>query len=57
MGHVVVTPFRNEESCLPRSIEAMISQSILPTKWVLVDDFSTDGSKKIVEDAMSNFHG
>ena len=55
MGHVVVTPFRNEESCLPRSIEAMISQSILPTKWVLVDDFSTDGSKKIVEDAMSKF--
>ncbi len=55
MGHVVVTPFRNEESCLPRSIEAMISQSILPSEWVLVDDFSTDGSKKIVEDAMSKF--
>ena len=46
MGHVVVTPFRNEESCLPRSIEAMISQSILPSEWVLVDDFSTDGRKK-----------
>ena len=55
MGHVVVTPFRNEESCLPRSIEAMISQSILLSEWVPVDDFWTDGSKKIVEDAMSKF--
>ena len=51
--HVVVTPFRNELDFLPGIIESMTNQSVLPSEWILVDDFSTDGSKQIVEDAMA----
>jgi len=50
--HVVVTPFRNEEGTIARTIEAMANQSEVPEEWILVDDYSTDRSREIVKEAM-----
>ena len=50
--HVVITPFRNESEFLPKLIETMTSQTIIPSEWILVDDHSTDGSVELIEDAI-----
>jgi glycosyltransferase involved in cell wall biosynthesis len=41
-SYVLVTPARNEEAFIEKTIESMIHQTILPLKWVIVDDGSMD---------------
>ncbi len=47
-GYVVVTPAKNEARFIERTIQCMIAQTILPVKWVIVSDGSTDGTDEIV---------
>jgi len=47
-SYVLVTPARNEEEFIEKTIESMIHQSVLPLKWVIVDDGSTDSTPAIV---------
>jgi cellulose synthase/poly-beta-1,6-N-acetylglucosamine synthase-like glycosyltransferase len=46
--YVLVTPARNEEAYIERTIEAVVSQTILPKKWVIVSDGSVDHTDAIV---------
>ena len=55
MSHIVVTPVKNEVDFLHQTIDSMAKQTILPSEWIIVDDFSTDGSRKILEDAEKEF--
>jgi biofilm PGA synthesis N-glycosyltransferase PgaC len=48
LSYVLITPARNEEAFLERTIESMIHQKFLPMKWVIVDDASTDKTPEIV---------
>jgi glycosyltransferase involved in cell wall biosynthesis len=41
-AYVLITPARNEEAFIAKTIQAVISQTILPRKWVIVSDGSTD---------------
>lgn len=47
--YVLITPAKNEEKFIVKTIESVISQSILPKKWIIVDDGSTDRTPEIVE--------
>jgi len=47
--YVLVTPARNEEAFIEKTIESMIHQTVPPMKWVIVDDGSTDRTPEIVE--------
>ncbi len=47
--YILVTPARNEEVNIERTIKSMISQTILPERWVIVSDGSTDRTDEIVE--------
>lgn len=47
-SYVLITPARNEEDYIEKTINSVISQSILPKKWVIVDDGSTDQTDEIV---------
>jgi biofilm PGA synthesis N-glycosyltransferase PgaC len=47
-GYVIVTPVRDEASHILKTIEAVRSQTLLPTQWVVVDDGSTDGTGDIL---------
>jgi poly-beta-1,6-N-acetyl-D-glucosamine synthase len=49
--YVVITPVRDEERYLPRSIESMVSQTIRPQEWVIVNDGSKDRTRDIIEEA------
>ena len=47
-SYVLITPARNEEAFIEKTIQSLISQTILPTKWVIVSDGSTDRTDEIV---------
>lgn len=46
--YVLVTPARNEEGFIQNTIEAVLSQTVLPQKWVIVSDGSTDRTDQVV---------
>jgi poly-beta-1,6-N-acetyl-D-glucosamine synthase len=46
--YVLVTPARNEAAFIERTIESVIAQTVLPLKWVIVSDGSTDVTDAIV---------
>lgn len=48
LSYVLITPIRNEEAYIEKTIESVIHQTILPMKWVIVDDGSTDQTPAIV---------
>jgi glycosyltransferase involved in cell wall biosynthesis len=47
-GYVLITPARNEEAYIEKTIQAVISQTILPEKWIIASDRSTDRTDDIV---------
>jgi poly-beta-1,6-N-acetyl-D-glucosamine synthase len=48
-SYVLVTPARNEAAHLELTIKSVAGQQILPLKWVIVSDGSTDGTDDIVK--------
>lgn len=49
-SYVLVTPARNEEDYIEDTIRSVISQTVLPLKWIVVSDGSTDRTDEIVRD-------
>jgi biofilm PGA synthesis N-glycosyltransferase PgaC len=49
MKYVLITPARNEERFIRRTLDSVVAQTLLPERWVIVDDGSTDQTSKIVE--------
>jgi glycosyltransferase involved in cell wall biosynthesis len=49
LKYALVTPAHNEELHIEKTILSMVSQSILPLKWVIVNDGSTDKTQHIIE--------
>jgi biofilm PGA synthesis N-glycosyltransferase PgaC len=48
LPYVLITPARNEETFIEKTIQSVIEQTALPLKWVIVDDGSTDETAAIV---------
>jgi glycosyltransferase involved in cell wall biosynthesis len=46
---VLVTPARNEADFIEQTIRSVVAQTVLPRKWVIVSDGSTDGTDEIVQ--------
>ena len=46
--YVLITPARNEAAFIEKTIQSMIHQTVLPLKWVIVDDGSSDDTAEIV---------
>jgi poly-beta-1,6-N-acetyl-D-glucosamine synthase len=49
LSYVLITPARNEEAFIEQTIRSVISQTVLPLKWVIVSDGSTDSTDGIVK--------
>jgi glycosyltransferase involved in cell wall biosynthesis len=49
LTYVIVTPARNEAHFIEATIQSVVAQTVLPLKWVIVSDGSTDGTNEIVE--------
>ncbi len=46
--YVLITPARNEEAFIEKTIESVIKQTVLPERWVIVNDGSTDATSEKV---------
>jgi glycosyltransferase involved in cell wall biosynthesis len=53
--YVVVTPARNEEALIEKTITSMIRQSVPPLKWVIVEDGSTDKTAEIISKYLGDY--
>lgn len=48
VAYVVITPVRDEEAHIQKTIQSMIAQTLKPVLWVIVDDCSKDKTPEIV---------
>jgi biofilm PGA synthesis N-glycosyltransferase PgaC len=49
MKYILITSARNEEAFIGKTLDSMVAQTVLPERWVIVDDGSTDHTAEIVE--------
>jgi poly-beta-1,6-N-acetyl-D-glucosamine synthase len=47
--YLVISPVRDEEKYLEATISSVIAQTLRPAEWIIVDDGSTDGTRKIID--------
>jgi poly-beta-1,6-N-acetyl-D-glucosamine synthase len=47
-SYVLISPCRNEADFMRRTLDSVLAQSVLPAKWVIVDDGSTDDTPRIL---------
>src|SRR4030095_7056049 len=48
LDYVLITPARNEAAFIAKTLESVVAQTVLPKRWVVVSDGSTDGTDEIV---------
>ncbi|MBE0447297.1 MAG: glycosyltransferase family 2 protein [Actinobacteria bacterium] len=48
--YIIISPVRNEENYIEKTLLSVTSQTVLPKKWLIVDDGSTDRTAEIAED-------
>ena len=46
--YVLISPARNEEKNIEKTLKSVVEQTHLPLKWVIVNDGSIDGTATIV---------
>jgi glycosyltransferase involved in cell wall biosynthesis len=49
MKYVLITPAHNEERFIMKTLDSMVAQTLLPERWVIVDDGSADRTVEIIE--------
>jgi glycosyltransferase involved in cell wall biosynthesis len=49
MKYVLVTPARNEDAFIEKTLQSVVKQTVLPLRWVIVDDGSTDRTGAIAD--------
>jgi glycosyltransferase involved in cell wall biosynthesis len=54
LSYVIITPARNEAQYIELTIRSMVAQTLLPIKWIIVSDGSTDGTDEIVRSYSAN---
>lgn len=53
--YVLITSARNEEAFIGQTIESVVAQTVLPVKWVIVSDGSTDRTDGIVKEYTAKY--
>jgi biofilm PGA synthesis N-glycosyltransferase PgaC len=49
LEYVLITPAHNEADYIERTVQSVIAQTVLPKRWIIVSDGSTDATEAIVE--------
>ncbi len=55
MKYVLITPAHNEERFITKTLESMVAQTLLPERWIIVDDGSTDATADVVASYAKRF--
>jgi glycosyltransferase involved in cell wall biosynthesis len=48
--YIIISPVRNEEKYVKKTLQSVINQTVKPIEWIIVNDGSTDGTRKIIEE-------
>jgi glycosyltransferase involved in cell wall biosynthesis len=48
-SYLLISPCRNEAEFMVRTLESVVNQSVIPAKWIIVDDGSTDATPDILQ--------
>ena len=49
-NYVLISPCRDEAKYMRQTLDSVISQSVRPAKWIIVDDGSTDRSPEVLSE-------
>jgi len=55
LNYAIITPAHNEEAYFEKTVLSMISQTVLPRKWVVVNDGSTDRTLEIIRQYLPRY--
>ena len=55
MSYILITAAKNEEKHIQKTLDSVINQSILPLKWIIVLNGSTDSTETIIEPYIKDF--
>jgi biofilm PGA synthesis N-glycosyltransferase PgaC len=55
MKYVLITPARNEAAFIEKTLESVVGQTLVPERWVIVDDASTDRTAEIADSYAQRF--
>lgn len=53
---VIISPCRNEDQYIRRTLNSVINQTFLPDLWIIVDDGSTDNTPQILEEYSNRYN-
>src|SRR6202171_3709049 len=53
--YVIITPARDEEAHLQKTIESVVAQTIRPVEWLIVNDGSTDRTGEIIDEYSARY--
>jgi len=55
MRLLIITPFKNEQDSIGRTMESIAKQSFHPVKWLMIDDGSDDQSAELVREFQERY--
>lgn len=47
-GYLLISPCRDEAQYMRQTLDTVVAQSVLPARWIIVDDGSTDATPQIL---------
>ncbi|MFP7755171.1 glycosyltransferase [Thermodesulfobacteriota bacterium B35] len=47
--YIIITPVRNEEQYVEKTLRSVAAQTVLPQQWIMVDDGSSDRTGEIID--------
>ena len=54
--YLIISPCRNEGKFMKATLDTVCKQSVLPDKWIIVDDGSTDATPKILAEYADKYN-
>lgn len=55
-NYIIISPVRNEEEFIEKTIKSVVNQTKKPQEWIIVDDGSTDRTAEIVTNYVKKFN-
>jgi glycosyltransferase involved in cell wall biosynthesis len=56
MKYLIISPVKNEADFIEKTLLSVTRQTILPQKWIIVDDGSTDNTSIIIDEYLKKFN-
>ena len=52
--YIIISPVRNEELLVEKTLQSVINQTLRPVEWIMVNDGSTDHTEEIIRSYQQN---